>query len=147
MDAFCRTGYQKQLIGGRSRLGGRQTLFRQTLFQQSAVRATQYIFSTLGICGNSRNWEEIGMGRGIGCIESTALIEALRWLRGAEPGECIPVGLGCPLLRKSYSVLPTQLYCSWFSGFGSASFQSVLPVSLVNCSQPADVQTVHGLSE
>jgi len=56
----------------------RQTLFRQTLFRQSAVRTTQYIFSTLGMCRNSRNWEQIGMGRGVGCIESTALIEALR---------------------------------------------------------------------
>jgi len=56
----------------------RQTLFRQTLFRQSAVRTTQYIFSTLGIYRNSRNWEQIGMGRGAGCIESTALIETLR---------------------------------------------------------------------
>jgi len=83
-----------------------QTLFRQTLFRQSAVRTTQYISSTLGICRNSRNWEEIGMGQGVECIESTALIEALRWLRGAEPGEGIRVGLGCPLLWKSYNVLP-----------------------------------------
>jgi len=69
------------------------------------------------------------MGRGVGCIESTALIEALRWLSGAEPGEGrpIPVGLRCPILRRSYNVLPTQLYCTWFSGFGSASFQSVGP--------------------
>jgi len=38
---------------------------------------------------------------------------------------------------------------SWalLSGFGSASFQSVLPVGLFNCSQSPDVQTVHGLSE
>jgi len=70
---------------------------RQTLFRQSAVRTTQYIFSMLGICRNSTNWEEIGMGRGVGCIESTALIEALR---GAEPGEGIPVGLGAPSSGK-----------------------------------------------
>jgi len=56
----------------------RQTLFRQTLFRQSAARTTQYIFSTLGICRNSRNWEETGMGRGVGCIKSTALIKAPR---------------------------------------------------------------------
>jgi len=61
--------------------GGRHysdRLFRQMLFRQSAVRMTQYIFSTLGICRNSRNWEQTGIGRGVGCIESTALIEALR---------------------------------------------------------------------
>jgi len=56
----------------------RQTLFRQTLFRQSAVRTTQYISSTLGTCRNSRNWEETGTSRGVVCIESTALIEALR---------------------------------------------------------------------
>jgi len=116
--------WYSELQNGRQTLF-RQTLFQQTLFRQSAVRTTQYIFSTLDICRNSRNWEQIGMGRGVGCIESMALIEALRWLRGAEPGEGIPVGLGSPLLRKSYNVLPTQLYCPWFSGIGSASFQSV----------------------
>ena len=82
------------------------------------------------------------MGRGVGCIKSTALIEALRWLRGAEPGRVSQWVWGAPLLLKSYNVLPTQLYCPWFSGFGSASFQSVLPVGLFNCSQPHDVQTV-----
>jgi len=53
-------------------------------------------------------------------------------------------GLRCPLLRKSYNVLPRlQHNCTapypWFSGFGSMSFQSVLPAGLFNCSQPPDV--------
>ena len=65
------------VVSGRQTLF-RQTLFRQTLFRQSAGSMTQYISSTLGTCRNSRNWEQIGMDRGVGCIESTALIEALR---------------------------------------------------------------------
>jgi len=36
----------------------------------------------LGICRNSRNWEKIGGGRGVACIESTLLIQAARWSRG-----------------------------------------------------------------
>jgi len=32
----------------------------------------------LGICRNSRNWKHTGGGRGVACIESTALIEAPR---------------------------------------------------------------------
>jgi len=90
----------------------RQTLFRQTLFRQSAVRTTQYIFITLGICRYSRNWEQIEMGRGVGCIESTRGID-----RGTEVTEGsgawggYPSGSGVPLLRQSYNVLPTQLYC------------------------------------
>jgi len=135
---------------------GRQTLYSDRLCSdrrysdnlQSGRPSTSLAW--LGICRNSRNWEEIGMGRGIACIESTALIEALRWLRGAQRslGRVSQWVWGAPSSGKvTINVLPTQLYCPWFSGFGSASFQSVLPVGLFNCSQPPDVQTIHGLSE
>jgi len=56
--------------------------------------------------GTKLKWDAFG------CIESTALMEALRWLRGAEPGKGIPVGLGCPppeMLQRT----STQLYCRW----------------------------------
>jgi len=59
-----------------------------------------------------------------------------------------PGGSGVPpppakLQRRPAS--KTLLYCPWFSAFGSASFQSVLPIGLFNCSQPSNVPT--GLSE
>jgi len=58
-----------------------------------------------------------------------------------------PSGLGRALLRKSYNVLPTNttvlplIFGIWFGVFPIGSLQ------LFNCSQPPDVQTVHGLSE
>jgi len=125
------------------RSGGRHysdRLFRQTLFRQSTVRTTQYIFSTLGIC---RNLEKTGLGRGVGFIESTALMEALRWLRGAEPGKGIPVGLGCPspppdkLQRTSNTIvgLLPLIFGIWFP-------ICTARIGLFNCSQPPDIPTM-----
>jgi len=88
---FCRSALNKEhyttLNNGRQTLF-RQTLFRQTLFRQLTVRSTQYSFSTLiGICRNSRNWDKIGWGLGVACIDSMSLIQAARWPRGVGPGE------------------------------------------------------------
>jgi len=66
---------------------------------------------------------------------------------GAWGGYPIPSVSGVPPPPEKLQRTSTQLYCPWSSGFGSASFQSVLPVVLFNCSQPHDVQTLHGLSE
>ena len=132
----------------------RQTLFRQTLFRQSAVRTTQYIFSTLRICRNSRNWEEIGMGRGVGRIESTTLIEALRWLRGAEPMgrvQAIPSGsgpCGVPSCGKSYNVLPTQLYLPLIFGiwFGVFPIGTARPIQLQSATRRPDCAWTVGIA-
>ena len=53
----------------------RQTLFRQTLFRQSAVRTTQYIFSMLRNVEIAEIIGENGGGRGVACIERTALLQ------------------------------------------------------------------------
>jgi len=107
---------------------GRQPLFWQTLFRQSTVRTTQYIFSTLklSICRNSRNWAEWGLGS----------------------GEGIPVRSEVPLLRNSYNI-PSRLQhnCTapypWFSGFCSTYFQSILPAGRIQLQTPdVDVPTV-----
>jgi len=97
----------------------RRTLFRQTLFRQSTVRTTQYVFiARFSICRNSRNWNKIGEGRGIACIESTSLIQAPRWPRGVGPGEWGGYSgevRGAPPPEKlqctSTSKAPAQLYC------------------------------------
>ena len=95
----------------------------------------------LGICRNSRNWKNIGGGRGIACIKSTALIEA--------PTQFEPHAYWVWLFKLSYQnvempdlILGSKLIAPWFSGFGSAFFQSVLPVGLFNWSQLPDVPTV-----
>jgi len=63
----------------------------------------------LSICRNSRNWDKIGGGRGVACIESTSLIQAPRWPRGVGSGESGGYsGEVCcaPLHRKSYNLPP-----------------------------------------
>jgi len=62
------------------------------------------------------------MGRGVGCIESTALIEASRWLRGAEPWESTSVGYGVPpppekLQRTSNTIVLPLIFGIWFRIF------------------------------
>jgi len=56
----------------------RQTLFRQTLFRQSAVKTTQYIFSTLGIC---RNRPLVEIGKKLEWVEALDASKAQHWPR------------------------------------------------------------------
>ena len=114
----------------------RQTLFRQMLFRQSAVRTTSTSLARLAHVeiveiGKKLEWVKVldaskarHWSRHRGDWGERSLGRVSQWVWGAPPPE--------KLQRTS-----TQLYCPWFSGFGSASFQSVLPVSLFNCSQPA----------
>jgi len=94
---------------------------------------------------NSRNWEKIGGGRGVACIESTALIEAPR---GVGPEDGILVGYGVPpppqkLQRTSNSIVLPLIFRIWI-----VAFQAVLAIGLFNGSQPPDVHTPDcGLSE
>jgi len=75
---------------------------------QSGKHSTS--LARLSICRNSRNWDKIGGGRGVACIESTSLIQALRWPEGSGAwgvGRVFRWGPRCPLLRKSYNVPPS----------------------------------------
>jgi len=125
----------------------------------------------LGLCRNSRNLEKTarigsrcGMHRKLGIDRGTEVTEFLFYISLSVLkmywvvltadcrnsvwewglGRVSLWGLGCPILLKSYNVRTsnTLLYCPWFSAFGSASFQSILPVGLFNCSQPPDVPTL-----
>jgi len=128
---------------------GRQTLFRQTLSDrcysdnpQSGRPSTSLAHLVI-----SRNWEEIGRGP----LQALHACKARHWSRHRGDWEKRGLGRvswwvwGCPLLRQSYNVgLHPRHYCTApnFLGFGSASFQSLLPVGLFNCSQPSDIPTV-----
>jgi len=80
----------------------------------------------LSICRNSRNWDKIGGGRGVACIESTSLIQAPidrgdRGEWGLGSGKGIPVRSEVPpppekLQRTSKA--PAQLYCPLLLIFG-----------------------------
>ena len=108
----------------------RQTLLRHTLFRQSAVTMTQYT-APLGICRNSRNWKNIGGGRGVVGVESTA--------RQFEPH-----AYWVWLFKLSYQNFEmtdpiwgsnsSLIFGIWFG---------VFPIGTAfNCSQPLDVPTV-----
>jgi len=78
----------------------------------------------LSICRNSRNCEKIVGGRGVASIESTSLIEALRWPRGMGSGEGIPVGSGVPhppeKLQRTYLqyiIVLSLIFGIWFGVF------------------------------
>jgi len=99
--------------------------------------------ASLARCRNSRNWEKIEGGWGVTCIESTAFIEAPRGVGPGNRGYPGAVWAAPPPEKlQRTSKAPTQLYCPWFSGFGSTYFQSVLPAGLFNCSQPPDVDVL-----
>jgi len=73
--------------------------------------------------------KNIGGGRGVACIESTALIEAPK---GAGPGEVSRWGLGCPLSPQHNSTAP--------------DFQDLVDVFLVGTARrPIQLQSANGL--
>jgi len=99
---------------------GRQTLFRQNLFRQTLFpfptvcsQDDRVSLARLGICGNSRNWEKIGRRSRCRKHRKHGIDQDIEVTEVTGAGEGITVGsvLGCPLLRKSYNVLPAQLYC------------------------------------
>jgi len=75
-----------QLFSGENRLdyllllygpGGRHYSDRRCSDNPQSRRPSTFL-APLGICRNIRNWKNVGGGRGVACIESTALIEAPR---------------------------------------------------------------------
>jgi len=130
----------------------RQTLFRRTLFRQSAVRTTQYISSTLGICRNSRNWKEIGMGHWVEALDAS---KARHWSRHwGDWGEQslgipqIPVGLGCPSSRKVttyfHTIVLPLIFGIWFSVFPIST--ACWPIQLQSATRCPDCAWTVGIA-
>jgi len=93
----------------------------------------------LGICRNSRNWKTIG---GVEVLHAS---KARHWLRHRGNLSPMHIGSGLPNFRTKILKCQTQYgaqIAPWLSGFGSASFQSVLPVDLFIWSQLPNVPTV-----
>jgi len=110
----------------------------------------------LSICRNSRNWDKIGGGRGVACIESTSLIQAPidrgdRGEWGLGSGKGIPVRSEVPpppekLQRTSKA--PAQLYCPLLLIFGiSPDFRDfVRRISNRYCPQAYSTAVSHPMS-
>jgi len=94
----------------------------------------------LGICV-----EIVEIGKTLEGVEMLHASKARHWSR--HQGNLSPMHIGSGFSNFRTKILKCQTkygaqIAPWFSGFGSASFQSVLPVGLFNCSQQPDVPTV-----